>query len=422
MKRYIYRLSICTVALISLLITSCDDYTGPENKLDLDTEQDPDDEDVGYPEPYDYDFISQAYFSLMLAGVDEYDVEYNNALLDNYRWEGISDVVLIKEMFVAGIDGSLCHEWNSDEWPMTIEEVGTEWASAWNGGGWAEATKRSQLCSREVIEGLVHYFKKKGIRVHISLGHYEWENPGSEGYCLLDDELTAKLGANLREFASSIGVEYLDFDIEFPTTTKMCENYVSLIQGCKDAGFHTSMCVIDPYENWTGGDDLNFPEIIANKTIDTFNTMQYLGNSGIVPTSSDRVSVMNLWKYKYPEIFDTESTKAEVGALMGVGFYGQRLTGYSSLATASNPNFPTLYNSYGMTALSDGNIAGDYGVFTTDEVYKVVWAAKNMGCRGVMTWLVTHDFDKTFPDKYSRQYALATAVQEIWAAEDANKE
>lgn len=76
-----------------------------------------------------------------------------------------------------------------------------------------------------------------------------------------------------------------------------------------------------------------------------------------------------------------------------------------------------LYELYGDSALKDNLVGGEHAVWTTDNVKDIVKYAKERGWTGVFTWLVTHDFPKSIPDKYSRQKALSDAVEEIWEKE-----
>lgn len=102
-------------------------------------------------------FISLAYLSLSYTRMNKMTANEVKPFLDQYRWNGITDVALTQGLFYAGKDGTLLTAWNKEEWPSVFE------GKDYKNDPVIEQNKRNVLCCRTVIKEVVRYFKKKRL-------------------------------------------------------------------------------------------------------------------------------------------------------------------------------------------------------------------------------------------------------------------
>lgn len=422
MKQVKY-LFLFVVFILAATLSGCEDYRGPENTYLPETEEK--EEEVGpdgkpiYPPTKNYRFISAAYFSPnLVVGWSPTDFATCKAVLDRWEWDGLSDVILIETLFTNGMDGSLVHQWNKDEWPQTWEEVHGDTP----GGSTPEQYIRDKLCSREVIEQMVHYFRMKGIRVHIAITATGWLTPGSLGAVMDSNELCDKYSDNLMAFAESLGVYGIDFDYEFPTTARHREGYHRIIKRIMDSeNFHVSICAIQPIEF-----EMDYASNYIDQAVNTINEMAYSYNV------DGKVRHTNNFFNNFPNLKDdyglnpNPNKDDETGLLIGIATYGRNDSDPSLFKNGMD-----LWDDFGMSGLtplalnSEGMPSnteyekwhGDVRVNTPNGAYQMVLNAHSMGARGVFTWLMTHDFEVIIPEKYRIQHAIAQAVEKVWAEE-----
>lgn len=374
------------------------------------------------------DFISLAYVALHMVGMDQMTPEEVPAYLDTWRWEGITDICIIGETFCAGKDGTLCTEWNREEWPEVFEGLD------YKGDPIREDKQREILCPKPVLKAVVDYFKQKDMKMWVSVKASGWLTGGSFGEVIVDDMKLRKYTASVCDFAREFGFDGIDFDWEFPTSPETGEGYRNMMRLCREAGFEVSVCAIQPnnaadysddclpgkVSGTTAGRFMKWDEIVNEVVADRINVMQYLAfNEQTHLMDLDlKGEKMAAWETTYPAEF-TDDRKVDF--LCGVGFYSWVLPQKRSKGQGKSMNFTRMYEEYGEEAYTSRLVGGKNAVWTTDDVRKIVRMAKDRGWSGVFTWLVTHDFDKSHPDSVSRQFALSQEVQAIWNEENTTK-
>ena len=371
------------------------------------------------------DFISLAYVSLPMLKLQNAQPEQVKEILDSYRWEGISDVALLGGIFEAGQDGSLVTSWNKEEWPDVF--LGLDY----KGDSINEQSHRDRLCSRQTITNLVEYFKKKDLRMWLTVKASGWLTGGSLGVVLKDEDLTLKYVDRVCGLARSFGFEGIDFDWEFPPTKAEAEGYRRMMRLCKQRGFKVSVCAIQPTVgsdyldncmpedagvNAHAGRHMKWEEIISEEMVDQINVMQYLAYNPKTKKMDLKVKEdkMKEWEKYYPQEF---SDNKKIDFLTGVGFYSFIIPEKKLPGEGKSANMTKLYEQYGAESYDSPVIGGKHAVWTVTDVRDLVRMAKARGWSGVFTWLVSHDFSKEHPDQYSRQHALGQEVLNIWNEE-----
>lgn len=232
------------------------------------------------------EFMSLAYVQLKMLGMYKMEPKEIVDLLDQYRWEGITDIALLGSMFTAGVDGQLLTSWNKESWPPVFEGLD------YKGNPINEEETRATLCSKRNIETLVKYFKKKDLKLWISVKAAGWLTGGSLGVVLEDEELTKKYAAQLYDFAKQLACYGVDFDWEFPPTAEQGHGYRELMKETKRLGMRVSVCAIRPTAgkeylancfaadvtdiNEHAGKHMKWEKIIGEEMVDQINVMQYL--------------------------------------------------------------------------------------------------------------------------------------------------
>lgn len=371
------------------------------------------------------EFISLAYVALNFMQLQDKEASEVKDVLNQYNWRGISDVALIGGVFTAGKDATLLVSWNKEEWPPVYEGLD------YKNDPINEQAKRDNLCSKEVIEEVVRYFKKKKINIWLCETAYSWITGGSLSVVVEDSAMTKRYAERLCGLARELGCIGVDFDWEFPPTQRQAQGYRELMQECKRLGMKVSVCAIQPtmskeYQDkcFPGNNGLNnheakymkWEDIIGEGMVDNINVMQYLGYNPQQKQMDVNVKYekMGIWEKAYPKEFTSDR---KINMLCGIGFYSfmlpeakakQNVKGNGAL------NFTRLYEKYGKAAYTDRVLGGEHTVWTTDDVRQIVRHARKNGWKGVFTWLVSHDFTQKHPRKYSRQQALAEEVEKIW--------
>jgi len=375
----------------------------------------------------DESFMSLAYVSMPHLKLHEAEPEDVKLLLDAYNWEGISDIALINGVFMTGKDGSILTRRNETEWPEVFE------GEDYFGRPIKEQALRNRLCSREVVNEVMHYFKSKGMTLWVSQKAAGWLTGGSLGVVLEDETMTKDYAIRLESFVRELGFIGVDFDWEFPPNKIQAVGYRRLMKEVKQAGLKVSVCAIRPPKGIAYGDmciapeaDKNGPagqymaydKIIGEQMVDYINVMQYLGYNPQTKQMDVEVKKAKMaeWESFYPEGF---TANQKVKFLCGIGYYSYLIPEYAKDGAKGGKNMSFLYEKYGEEALNKKVING-HAVWSTTDVRDIVKYAKKQGWNGVFTWLVTHDFDNGVPLKYSRQKALAEEVNTIWAEEEYN--
>lgn len=372
----------------------------------------------------DKDFISLAYVALPFLNLHQVEASQVAGILDKYNWRGISDVALIRGVFMTGRDGSIITSWNKDSWPEVTRGLD------YKGDSINEQRHRNNLCSREVVEEVIRYFKDKDIDIWLTQSGYGWLTGGSFAVVLEDSVKIQTYAKRLNRFAKELGCVGLDFDWEFPPTPRQAQGYRQLMRESKRLGMKVSVCAIQPtvgtlYEDQCVPDGVSnehearymkWEEIIDKGMVDHINVMQYLGYDARQKRMNVKVKYdkMRLWEETYPREFTSDR---KVDMLCGIGFYSYMLPEVrqkNKETTRKNLNFNQLYKQYGEEAYEHRIVGDEYVVWTTKDVRKIVRRARKKGWKGVFTWLVSHDFTLEHPLKYSRQQALAEEVEKIW--------
>lgn len=384
----------------------------PENSPQKEEEETNPNDEV-FPEPINHDFISMAYLASNLIGLHKQQPENVTSFLNKYHWEGISDVIIIKGIFMMGKDGTLITGWNKDDWPDISKE-----AIDYNGENLDEQKEREKLCSKEIVEETVKYFKRKGIRIWFSQQGYGWlSRKTSQEITLKNLGLTQNYAQTLTALCKEFGCYGVDFDDEFPSKEAVA-GYRFLIKYVKEAGLQVSLCLQSDYQS-KPHEVLNFHEMIANGIVNHIHCMQYTAGLIADPSTEARLKVrantLEAWEKAFPSSF--QGNQNQVKFLSGIGYY----------TNGSSPlNMMKLYNKFGEKAFTDGifhNLSPSKGeekvyyVFTLDNIKGIVRQAKERGWSGVFIWLTSHDFTTDFPDKYSRQISLREEIETIWKQE-----
>lgn len=373
-------------------------------------------------------FVSLAYVALHMVEMDKMEPEEIPAYLDTWRWDGITDICLIGETFCAGKDGTLCTEWNQEEWPEVFEGLD------YKGDPIREDKQRDILCPKPVLQTVVKYFKDKNMKMWVSVKASGWLTGGSFGEVIVDDAKLRKYTASVCDFAREFGFDGIDFDWEFPTSPETGDGYRKMMKLCREAGFEVSVCAIQPnnaadysddclpgkVSGTTAGRYMKWDEIVEDGYVDRINVMQYLAyNDKTKQMDLDLKSEkMAAWEKTYPTEFTAGN---KIDFLCGIGFYSWVLPEKRMKKEGKSKNFTKLYELYGEEAYTSRLVGGSNAVWSTDDVRKIVRMAKERGWSGVFTWLVTHDFDKSHPDSVSRQFALSQEIQSIWDEQSSEK-
>jgi len=378
--------------------------------------------------PIDESFMSLAYVSMPHLKLHEVEPEDVKSILDSYRWEGISDIALINGVYMTGKDGSIITRWNESEWPEVFE------GEDYLGRPIKEQALRNRLCSREVVDEVMYYFKKKGMKLWVSQKAAGWLTGGSLGVVLEDEKMTKDYAVRLEKFVRQLGFVGVDFDWEFPPNKIQAVGYRRLMKAVKEAGLKVSVCAIRPPkgmaygdmciprkadENGPAGQYMAYDKIIGEQMVDYINVMQYLGynpQTGQMDVEVKKAK-MGEWENFYPEGF---TAKQKVKFLCGIGYYSYLIPEYAKEGEKGGKNMSFLYETYGEEALNEKVING-HAVWSTTDVREIVKYAKKQGWNGVFTWLVTHDFNNDIPVEYSRQNALAEEVNHIWNGRKVNE-
>lgn len=372
----------------------------------------------------DESFISLAYVSMPHLKLNKTEPEDVKALLDTYKWEGISDIALINGVYMTGKDGSIMTRWNEAEWPEVFE------GKDYLGRPINEQALRNNLCSREVVDKVINYFQDKGMKLWVSQKAAGWLTGGSLGVVLEDEELIKTYAKRLEPFVRDLGFIGVDFDWEFPPNKIQSQGYRNLMKEVKQSGLKVSVCAIrppmgkayqdmciDPRADKKGpaGQYMEWDTIVEEEMVDYINVMQYLGYNPKTKQLDVEIKKekMSEWESSYPKEF-TENRKVKV--LCGIGYYSFLIPEFRKNGARGGKNMQYLYEKYGEDALNKKVIDG-HAVWSTTDVRDIVKYAKKQGWSGVFTWLVTHDFNNETPIKYSRQNALADEVNKIWSEE-----
>ncbi|MEC3907219.1 glycoside hydrolase family 18 protein [Tamlana sp. 2201CG12-4] len=370
------------------------------------------------------EFISLAYVSLSMLKLHKANPEEIKAILDNYRWDGISDIVLIGGIYMTGKEGSIITSWNRSEWPEVFE--GVDYLDR----PINEKHKRNMLCSKEVVNAVVDYFKQKDMKLWLSQTAAGWLTGGSFGVVLEDKGMTKEYALKLYRFAKDFGCVGVDFDWEFPPNKIQAEGYRDLMKQVKDLGMKVSVCAIrptagkeyldqaiEPEANINGhaGKFMKWEEIINDQMVDYINVMQYLGYNPKTKQLDVNIKAEKMaeWEKIYPNEF-TENRNIDF--LCGIGYYSFLLPEFKKNGKKGGKNLQFIYDNYGAEALGKKVVEG-HAIWSTSDVSEIVKYAKKQGWSGVFTWLVSHDVTNEVDDEYSRQRALANEVEKIWEAE-----
>ncbi len=411
--------SLAMIIVLSMMASSCVEKS--------DNGVEPSSEEQKVPEPEESEkplvpeiptgedyFMSGAYVSSNMIGLSKMKAEEIPAFLDQWRWEGISDIYLISGIFVAGQDGTVVTTSNKEQWPPVYE-----WIHA--GKKVNDQQERERLLSPEAVKVLVSYFKNKKMHIWLSERTAGWLQGGSFESVVMDDAKIARYVDGLCKLAQDLGCVGVDFDWEFPQNPEHAEGYRKVMAGCKQKGMKVSVCAISPtvpasYPNAEKinnhvGRYMKYEELIKNGIVDNVNVMQYLAFNENTHRLDVKVKAdyMRVWENAYPSEF---SSKKKVNMLTGIGFYSYGING-----DRGKLNFTKLYDKYGKDAYYNDVIGGCHCVWTQNDVQRLVRQAKDRHWRGVFTWLVTHDFTVEHPDMASRQHALAQEVYKIWNEE-----
>lgn len=386
--------------MLSVLVSSCN--TQQEKFVDVIGEFV---EGEVYPEQSKNEFLSLAYLSTSMIGLYQVAPENVASYLDKYHWGGISDVAIIKGVFMTGKDGSIITSWNKETWPEVSEE-----AITYENKKLDENKERNSLCSKEVVIETIKYFKRKGVRIWFCQQGYGWLSRNtSQEIVLQNPELTKKYANNLINLCKEFDCYGVDFDDEFPSAAAT-EGYHNLMRMTKASGFKVGVCAQQTYEAQAHA-DMNWEKIVSEGIVDHINSMHY--TAGLCADESSearmkvRVDAIDGWEQNFPQCFKGNDTKVKF--LSGIGYY-----------TSKKPalNMMKLYEKYGEKAYTQGTFDDETFAFTTDNVKAAVQLAKDRGWAGVFTWLTSHDFTTDHPAEYSRQKALESQVNKIWSQEN----
>ncbi len=391
MKRLLFILTI--LAILPLMACSKNEPSTQEEDLSKDS-------------PCDEEFISMAYLSMYMGYMQNMTKDDVVPYLDNYRWEGISDIAFIDGNFFPGKDGTLLTGWNKDEWPPICE--------TYMGEKIDEPYCRSLLVSKEVMTEAINFFRNKGIRIWMSVTSSGWDQGGSISIICENPKLIEKFADEICAFCREFGVYGVDFDWEFPRTKAESDGYRNLIKRIHDSGYKTSVCATVPTNHGYPvyfGQYMDFDEMIDNDVVDQIHHMQYVGFDESKQCIDLNVKKKNMeaWEKSFPVQF-TDKRKARL--MTGIGFYSYYGTPLGQ-----------LFDKYGLDFYYMNGVLPNDGYYTPDNVKELVRYAHEMGWGGVFTWLVTHDLSKEHPDCVSLQYALGDEVQHIWGKKmiDTNK-
>ncbi|MFI3286548.1 MAG: glycoside hydrolase family 18 protein [Rikenellaceae bacterium] len=377
---------------------------------------------TGCQQQKEKEFISLAYVALYQMHFNTIEPEDVAPYLDQYNWNGITDVALIRGVYYAGQDGSVVTHWNESSWVEPVSGVN------YFGKPYDEAKKRTDLCSREVIDATFDYFRKRGLKIWLAQSAESWMTGGSLGVVCSDSELTKKYAKNLHNLAKEYNCEGVDLDWEFPPTEREAEGYRELMRELKALGTKVSVCAINPSLGKSYADTemalvkgdpgryMKWDEIIEEGLVDHINVMQYLGYNSATKQMDVEIKreKMSAWESAFPQEFTSEK---RVKMLAGVGFYSYLIPTEENQGRREFLTLPKIYEKYGEEALDKRVVGGEHTLWTTSDIREIVRHAKAQGWSGVFTWLVTHDATLDMPMKYNRQEALSEEVHAIWEDE-----
>lgn len=374
----------------------------------------------------DKKFISLAYVALGQLGLHNVSPDEVAPLLDKYNWNGITDIVAISGLFIAGSDGSIVTSWNKEQWPPMYEGVD------YLGNPITEQYDRDILCSKEVLREMFNYFQEKGIDTWVSQIALGWLQGGSLGTVCKSSELTKKYAKNVYDFAQEFGCIGVDLDWEFPPTEREAEGYREFMRELKRLGTRVSVCAITPTIGNKTYTDMPIPvefdpeainnhegrymkweEIIDQEMVDQINVMQYFGYNPETKQMDFEIKKekMKIWEDCFPREF-TEDRKVDI--LSGIGYFSYMIPKADGIERQTTYNVPQIYEKFGEEALDD-RVVGGHTLWVTDDIRDMVRYAKSQGWSGVFTWLVSHDLTLDMPQEYSRQQALAEEMEKIWS-------
>ncbi len=365
-------------------------------------------------------FVSITYLPLVRLGLGNTKAENVNKILDRYRWQGLTEVVFIGGVFMAGQDGSLVYRWRKSLAPPPFEGVG------YYGDRVSEKTMRSNLIDRDVIVKAIAYFKEKGVKVSLAQTGLGWMNGGSLGIVASTPNMVDSYTTNLVSFAKELGFDRIDFDWEYPATQAEGDGYADIMRQVKQKGMPVSVCVILPFKHEkysdlpvpaSAQDDeryderfMNYRKLISEGMIDRLHVMHYLAYDEQVGafTLDKRHQKMALWEKAYPELFQENAT---VDILSGIGFNGFRPAHHNGGKKATKA-YGQLYQSFGRSKETQA-CQDSYCFWTPSDVYTLVHDAHARGWKGVFTWAAPFDVEKDVSDDVSLQSALEKAFKEI---------
>ena len=363
------------------------------------------------------DFVSLAYVSTGVfedndpSRIDIADV------LNKSRWNGITDVVLIGNLFMAGQDGTMITSWNQENWPAPFE------GQYYDGTPIDEKKERAKLLSERSLRFLSDYFHKKQINIWISVTAYGWLTGGSLGEVAKDESKIDTFMNDVCTLAYEMGAVGVDFDWEFPMNEEESAGYRKMFSICKTRGLKVSVCAIRPTVDPSRIEDTSFNDhygkymkwesIIDDALVDNINVMNYvaLDDQNECMSLEVKKDLMEEWENWYPEEF---TSNKKVNMMLGIGYYGYLIPGKGDSSDSRELGMRDLYEMYGKEAYDTPTVAGKYATWSPSDVRQMVRMAYERGWSGVFTWLVTHDFDKTHCDSHSLQYALNQEMQNIW--------
>lgn len=352
------------------------------------------------------EFVGLTYVALSFLNLQRDGLIDPVPVLDEYRWNGLTDVVLIDGVCHAGRDGSLIYKERNEPFPEPVVFTNA------SGVAQSEAADWSRLCSTQTIRGVVRYFQQQGLRVWIAVTTPAWMEGGSLAVVCEDAALTEKYGVHLANHAKDLGCVGVDFDWEFPASREQADGYLRLIETVRCQGLRTGICALSLPTPGSAERYMNYDRLIEERLVDHIGVMHYHGYNpatGLMEISR-KMQVSNQWKAKYPALFKRDTP---IQMLNGIGFYSHRASRAPGEAFAEL-SMQRLYSEYGDRLLGRREVEG-HAYWRPRDVEEIIQRSRQDGWSGCMSWLVSHDVKKTAPDEVSLQHAWAKAYAEIHA-------